>query len=131
MEQFLSQYKVLKKKGLVDYNAAKILYNSYSEGNTELEIEVIAFHLQQCAEKMIKAILAYRDIDFIKTHDIELLLKLVSVNISDNIEQDLLIELNDFSVEGRYSVIHDDIENIDIYFKVIEDLIIEVNTIIK
>ncbi len=44
---------------------------------------------------------------------------------------DILVELNDFAVEGRYSVIHDDIENIQKYFILLNDLITSTRILLK
>ncbi|TKJ37965.1 DNA-binding protein [candidate division LCP-89 bacterium B3_LCP] len=37
--------------------------------------DMICFHMQQCAEKYLKAYLAYNDIEINKTHDLAVLLK--------------------------------------------------------
>ena len=40
--------------------------------------EIVGFHCQQAVEKFLKALLAYYQVEFPKTHDIERLLVLVS-----------------------------------------------------
>jgi len=62
-----------------------------------------AFHAQQCAEKSLKALLVWNQIDFPKTHDIGKLLDLlmaVDKQRADSLKQ--LVILNDYSVEIRY-----------------------------
>jgi HEPN domain-containing protein len=62
-----------------------------------------AFHAQQCAEKSLKALLVWNQIDFPKTHDIGKLLDLlmtVDKQRADSLRQ--LVILNDYSVEIRY-----------------------------
>ncbi|MBL0708319.1 MAG: hypothetical protein JJW00_04660, partial [Sulfurimonas sp.] len=44
------------------------------------------------------------------------------IELIDNIEE--LIDLSDFAVEGRYSIICDDIEDSDLYFDLVEKFII-------
>ena len=40
----------------------------------------IAFHCQQAAEKYLKALLAWRDVEFPKTHELANLIKLIETN---------------------------------------------------
>ncbi len=61
---------------------------------------------------------------FPKSHNIELLIELCLSNnilLVDNIER--LIELGDYAVEGRYSIINDDINDSDSFILLIEALI--------
>ena len=44
---------------------------------TELPNDTICFHIQQAAEKLLKALLAWKDLDYPFTHDLKGLLKLV------------------------------------------------------
>ena len=99
MGRFIVQYKILLNKGLADYNAAKILYHEFSSGKTELDLDIVIFHLQQCVEKLLKAVLSFEGINFTKTHDLELLFsQLEDIGISFSIDKDLIFELNDFAV---------------------------------
>ena len=71
---------------------------------------IVAFHAQQAAEKYIKALLVHEQIEFTKTHNIELLLKLV-LKINKKLP-DLLkdtIILTDYGVDVRYP---DDLPNL-------------------
>jgi len=108
--EFLKQYEVLFKKAKTDLKAAKILLKSFEDGDEELDLETVMFHLQQCAEKLLKALLSYNGVHFSKTHDIEKLLNEIRKNkieILNEIEE--LIDLSEYSVEGRYAVIYDDL----------------------
>lgn len=111
-------------KAIIDLNSAKYLLNGFNEDNIEIDIDKIYFELQQSAEKTLKSILSKHSITFPKSHDIEQLIDLcVSNNISlvDDVER--LIELSDYAVEGRYSIISDDINNSDDFIGLIEALI--------
>jgi HEPN domain-containing protein len=124
MEKFLKQYEIFLKKSEIDLSAAKILFDSFNNSDGELDLEIVLFHLQQCAEKALKAILSKKQVAFSKTHDLELLIQLINENnIGLDVETDELIELGDYAVEGRYSVIHDDLEKTDKYFFAVEDLL--------
>ena len=131
MVSYLNQYQILYNKAKADLTAANILYARFNEGNTELDLEVICFHLQQCAEKLLKAVLSQKEIYYPKVHDLETLLNIASQNsIELKTNRELLIELNDYAVEGRYSVMHDDLENIQNIFLAISDFKIEIGIII-
>lgn len=63
----------------------------------------ICFHSQQCVEKYLKAVLGEEDIEFEKTHDLELLLNKCKQKVPElSGERDNLIWLTQFSVEVRY-----------------------------
>lgn len=111
-------------KAIIDFNSAKYLLNGFNEDNIEIDIDKIYFELQQSAEKILKSILSKHSITFPKSHDIEQLINLcVNNNISlvDDVER--LIELSDYAVEGRYSIISDDINDSDDFIALIESLI--------
>lgn len=65
--------------------------------------EVVCFHCQQCAEKMLKAFLVLRDHDFPKTHDLKGLLNMCAEH---NPEFATLSAeaagLTDYAVQPRY-----------------------------
>jgi HEPN domain-containing protein len=118
MVQYLKQYIILFNKAKTDLKAAQILFEQYNDGVSELDLEIITFHLQQSAEKFIKAILSKNEIYYPKFHDLAPLLKLLNENSIDlETNQKLLIELNDYAVEGRYAVIHDDLDKTVTYIK--------------
>ena len=121
MAEFLKQYEVLFKKARTDLKTAKIILQSFENGDDELDLETIMFHLQQCAEKLFKSLLAYNKHHFTKTHDLELLLQNIyneKIEIIDNIES--LLPLSEYAVEGRYAIIHDDIEDAHQYIELLE-----------
>jgi HEPN domain-containing protein len=121
--EFLKQYEVLYKKAKADLKAAKILLENFEDGVEELDLETIMFHLQQCAEKLLKSLLAYNKIHFTKTHDIRKLLNEIKQNdIKLNDDYLELINLTYYSVEGRYAIIHDDLEDANKYIKILEKL---------
>jgi HEPN domain-containing protein len=70
----------------------------------EIPTDTVCFHCQQAAEKMLKAILAFRDSSVPRTHDLLALLQSVQ-NLgyqSTPIVRDACITLNPFAVETRY-----------------------------
>jgi len=73
--------------------------------------EVIGFHAQQAVEKMTKAVLAYRAIEYRRTHQLdELAVLLYDAGISYPPELSEATALTPFAVEFRYDLlpIHDD-----------------------
>jgi len=127
LEKYIKQYELLFKKAKTDLKVAKILFRDFEKGDTELDLEVIFYHLQQCAEKLLKSVLSNNKIDFPKVHDIEVLINLINENsINLNVDKSFLVNLTDYAVEGRYIVIHDDLENTNDYIKLLENLIKEV-----
>lgn len=132
MAGFVKYYEILLQKAAVDLHSATILYNSYQIENSELDIEVVLFHLQQAAEKSLKALLSFHQVHYPKVHDLEDLLNLLTENnISLKIDTHWLIDLSDFAVEGRYSVIHDDIFNAEQYFEEISLLYQQVKVFVS
>ena len=124
MEKFLKQYQVLLKKAKVDFNSAIYLLEGFESGKIELDIEVIMFHLQQSTEKLLKSLLAYNKLHFTKTHDLEKLfieIKNNDIKILDEVE--CLLPLSDYAVEGRYSIISDDVEDINRYIIILKKVI--------
>ena len=131
-EKFLELYKTLFKKSKVDLNVAKLTLSNYELGQIELDLEVVFFHLQQSSEKLIKSILDIHKIKFPHTHDIENLNELLN-NHNIKIKSDIisLMPLSDYAVEGRYSVLHDNIEDASIYIKILETFTNEVKNKIE
>jgi len=73
---------------------------------------------------LYKAILTYKKVDIEKTHDIKKLITLCNQNkilLIDDV--DLLIDLTDYAVEGRYDMICDDLEDASKYIVLIESLL--------
>jgi HEPN domain-containing protein len=124
MGKYLKPYEIFFDKAKVDYNLAKYALNGFINENLEIDLEVINFHLQQCAEKLLKCLLDYNSIKFIKVHDIKLLIKILndnSIGLIENIET--LIPLTDYAVEGRYAIIHDDLTDADMYLDLLDNFI--------
>ena len=122
--EFLKQYEILYKKAKVDLNVAKITLKTFENGEIELDLEVIMFHLQQATEKLLKALLSFNKLHFTKTHDLEKLLNAINENnikIIDNIA--ILLPLSDYAVEGRYAIIHDDLDSADKYIEILDKFI--------
>ncbi len=73
--------------------------------------EVIGFHAQQAVEKMIKAVLACRAIEYRRTHQLEeLVTLLLDSKISYPPELSEAVALTPYAVEFRYDLlpVHDD-----------------------
>jgi HEPN domain-containing protein len=65
--------------------------------------DAVCFHVQQCAEKYLKAFLQERGTSFPKTHSLLDLLKLcVTLDASFEFQRDLLIQIDRYSVRYRY-----------------------------
>jgi len=111
-------------KATIDLKSAKYLLDGFENDLIEIDTEKIYFELQQCAEKSLKSILSANNISFPKTHDIE---QLIDKCIENKIELlndiETLIELSDYAVEGRYSIIHDDINESNKYIEILNKLI--------
>lgn len=64
--------------------------------------DTICFHAQQCAEKYLKSLLYWRDLDFPKTHDLRALIMLLPRLISKQIDLDTILQLNRYAIAARY-----------------------------
>lgn len=132
MASFLNQYEILYNKAKADLTAANVLYERLLKGNSGLDLEVICFHLQQSAEKLMKAILSKNQIDYPKIHDLETLINLLTENNIDlHTNQELLVELNDYAVEGQYAIMHEELDSIKEIFTLVTDMANETDKIIK
>ena len=84
---------------------------------------MVRFHLQQAIEKYLKAILAYKNIHFSKIHDLKKLLEIDKDKEELKEEEiELILELNQYAVNGRYNYISDVIENVEDYLKITEKI---------
>lgn len=111
-------------KGSVDLNAAVFLMESFAKGECEIDLDIIMFHFQQCAEKMLKSLLSKNKIRIQQTHSIESLKDLLSENRVDvPLYVDALIPLSEYAVDGRYGVIHDDIDDAERYIGLLQELL--------
>ncbi len=112
-------------KANIDFNSARHLYSLFNRDEVDIDIEKVYFDLQQSVEKLLKALLSYHKINVPKIHDINKLIKdCINNNILliENVE--LLIDLSDYAVEGRYDIICDNIEEADDYFLKVEELLL-------
>ncbi|MDQ7060704.1 MAG: HEPN domain-containing protein [Sulfurimonas sp.] len=88
--EFLKQYEILLKKAKTDLKVAKNTLRDFENGDEDLDLEVIMFHLQQCAEKLLKTLLVYNKYHVVKTHDIEELILTMNdqqIVVIENIEK--------------------------------------------
>lgn len=128
MGKFLKQYDVLIFKAKEDLITAKYLLDGFNNHNLELKLDIIFFHLQQCTEKLIKSVLDFSGIKFPYSHDIEELVTLLQQNNIQTIPNiQRLIPLTEYAVDSRYVVIHDDLEDIDGYLEIVDELFLFVN----
>ena len=98
--------------------------DSFDKGEFELDLEVVMFHLQQSSEKLLKVLLDYNSIRFPHSHDIEELIDLIRINQLELIDDvDQLVPLTEYAVEGRYAVVHDDLDDTGKYIKVLDELL--------
>ncbi len=78
-------------------NAAQVLKLA-----KRIPVDTVCYHAQQCVEKYVKALLINRDLDFPKTHNIAVLIKLLPPNARPDIplaDQDRLTE---YATTTRY-----------------------------
>lgn len=112
-------------KAIIDFNTAKAIFKSFENDDIEIYIEKIYFDLQQSSEKLLKNLLSKNGVDVPKIHDIKQLIRVCeknNINLMSRVE--VLIDLSDYAVEGRYDIICDDISNSDLYFELVEQFII-------
>jgi HEPN domain-containing protein len=121
--KFLRQYEILFKKAVVDLNSAKVIWISFEQGNIELDMEVIFFHLQQCSEKFIKSLLDFYQIKFPRTHDLQSLINLLETHNIELNGVEKLLPLSVYAVEGRYAILHDDLDDVDRYIEIVDELL--------
>jgi len=64
--------------------------------------DTICFHVQQCVEKYLKALLHARGITFAKTHDVHKLLTLLPLVDRPMLDQEMQERLTDYATVSRY-----------------------------
>jgi len=75
------------------------------------QMDAAGFHLQQAVEKTLKAWLAFKRVDYPRTHDLSLLLGLIE-DQSERIDTFWsLLELNSFAVQFRYELPGEEFSN--------------------
>ena len=83
---------------VMDLESANYLYNMHPK-----PLEIICYHCQQSAEKMLKGFLISNGIDAPKTHDLSLLCDMC-IKIKNNFQQlyDICEFLTQYGVQPRY-----------------------------
>jgi HEPN domain-containing protein len=105
---FLEQYKIFILKARQDISLVHEVM-----GNNNVAPEIMLFHIQQCVEKLIKALFSFHSVRFPKTHDLDELVELAQEHgIALPPFMEKLTELSPYAVEGRYAIIHDDLHDI-------------------
>jgi HEPN domain-containing protein len=97
----------------------------------EPQADTAGFHLQQAAEKGLKAWLEWCGVTYPKTHDLSLLLGLL-----DDAEQDIqtywsLLDLNPFAVQFRYEITEEEPFGHSRSAALVDQLIQHVQTLIE
>jgi HEPN domain-containing protein len=64
--------------------------------------DTVSFHVQQCVEKYIKALLVFRATDFPKTHNIRLLRALLPAKLRPKLDSNVQDRLTEFATVMRY-----------------------------
>ena len=92
-----------------DYSTSNHLLSS-----GDAYLEAAAFHAQQAAEKYLKALLVWYQIEFPKTHDLSLLISLASSRSPELVESLSAVQLlTPYGVEYRYPGDYPDINKED------------------
>ena len=82
-----------------------VIANHLNETLTPKPVEIVCFHAQQAAEKILKAILAFHDARIRKTHDIMEIIDLCREHTDDIIFDERIANLlSEFAVAPRYIV---------------------------
>jgi len=89
------------KNWLFRANEDIAVIKSLVNDGVEFHTSSICFHVQQASEKFLRAFLAYHDVDFPRTHDLDFLL-LECQKINKEAFQIDFKSLTDFGVSVRY-----------------------------
>ena len=81
-----------------DLRAAALLL----EARTKLPADAVCFHVQQCAEKYMKALLVFRGTDVPKTHDIGKLTSLLPASLRPRLTPEEQRRLTGYAAAARY-----------------------------
>ena len=73
-----------------------------AEGDEGIALEDRSFQLQQAAEKAIKALLIHMGVEFPRTHDLVILLRLAATKVKIPDEIGEVVNLNGYAVQTRY-----------------------------
>ena len=69
---------------------------------TDCPTDTVCFHVHQCVEKYLKALLVLNSIDFSRTHQISTLLALVPAQVRPRLTQEEQDRLTEYAVTTRY-----------------------------
>ena len=89
------------RKAESDLRVCKVLMRERSQDDL---YDGACFHAEQCVEKMIKAVLVWRNIDFEKTHDIPVLVSLMPQDDRPTLSAQEQGELKSYAVDARYTL---------------------------
>ena len=107
MKSSAEQARLLATKAEHDFQLAKLGLASNAA------LDGVCFHLQQVAEKLLKALLSLHDVEYPLTHNLQVLLDLV---VADYPQLDAmrvqLTALSPYAVEMRYDDIYPDREEV-------------------
>lgn len=87
-------------------------------------LDTVAFHLQQTAEKLLKAMLSARSVEFPRTHDVEALLDL-ALPTDPELEcfREPLLGLASYAVEMRYDDdVYPERDEVSAAFEIVREL---------
>jgi HEPN domain-containing protein len=108
-----------------DYKAALILARA-----EDPQMDAAGFHLQQAVEKSLKAWLAFKTVDYPKTHDLSLLLGLLEDQHERIDPFWSLLELNSFAVQFRYELAGEEFSNFKQLAKLTKKLLAHIQSIL-
>jgi HEPN domain-containing protein len=117
--EFLRQYELFLRKAHADLRSAEILFKA---DDSEVDVSIVLFHLQQAAEKYLKALISHHGTHFEKIHDLRRLLDLCrECGITLPAYAEDFVELNPFAVEGRYALLHDDMADAERFLMLVNE----------
>lgn len=70
--------------------------------NENILLETLCFHAQQAAEKALKAVLVFSNVEFPSTHNVRTLVELLPVSLSTDPLLDGAAVLTEYAVSSRY-----------------------------
>jgi HEPN domain-containing protein len=119
--------KILFQKADDDLGLAKLAITNHSF------LDIANFHLQQASEKLLKSYLAFKEIEFPRTHDLDILYNLCYPSQSGFENFENLGELfNEFAVLVRYEEgVEIDLESIEMNVLIVEKLKIFIHELIN
>lgn len=92
---------ILKRWLVKAFEDYRVIVNEFKLPENEIVTTAVCFHAQQFVEKLLKAYLCSKGVDFGRTHNLELLLKLCGQVDEDFLTLDVG-NLSDYATEVRY-----------------------------